>query len=75
LVDVLDRPDLSGGWEEIWRSLETIEYFDLDEIVAYARLLDNATTIWNRCASSGLSILPIWNGAGRAAAASSRPGI
>jgi predicted transcriptional regulator of viral defense system len=44
LVDVLDRPDLSGGWEEIWRSLETIEYFDLDEIVAYARLLDNATT-------------------------------
>jgi predicted transcriptional regulator of viral defense system len=44
LVDVLDRPDLSGGWEEVWRSLETIEYFDLDEIVAYARLLDNATT-------------------------------
>ena len=44
LVDVLDRPDLSGGWEEIWRSLETIEYFDLDEVVAYARLLANATT-------------------------------
>src|SRR5665213_1990266 len=44
LVDVLDRPDLSGDWEEIWRSLETIEYFDLGEIVAYAPLLDNATT-------------------------------
>lgn len=22
LADVLDRPDLGGGWEEIWRSLE-----------------------------------------------------
>jgi predicted transcriptional regulator of viral defense system len=44
LVDVLDRPDLGGGWEEIWRSLETIEYFDLDRIIEYATLLDNATT-------------------------------
>jgi len=24
LVDVLDRPDLGGSWEEIWRSLETV---------------------------------------------------
>ncbi|HUT03446.1 MAG TPA: type IV toxin-antitoxin system AbiEi family antitoxin domain-containing protein [bacterium] len=44
LVDVLDRPDLSGSWEEIWRSLESIEFFDLDEVVEYALLLDNATT-------------------------------
>lgn len=44
LVDVLDRPDLSGGWEEAWRSLESVEYFDLDEVVTYALLLDNATT-------------------------------
>lgn len=44
LVDVLDRPDLSGTWEEIWRSLESIEFFDLDNVVAYARLLGNATT-------------------------------
>jgi len=44
LVDVLDRPDLGGGWEEIWRSLETVEYFDLEEVVAYTRLLANATT-------------------------------
>jgi len=44
LVDVLDRPGLGGGWEEIWRSLETIEYFDLEEVVAYTRLLANATT-------------------------------
>ena len=29
LVDVLDRPDLGGGWEEIWRSLEAVEFFNL----------------------------------------------
>ena len=44
LVDVLDRPDLAGGWEEVWRSLEMVEYFDLDEVVACVRLLRNATT-------------------------------
>ncbi len=44
LVDVLDRPDLSGGWEEVWRSLETVEFFDLDAVVEYVLLLDNATT-------------------------------
>lgn len=45
LVDVLDRPELSGGWEEAWRSLEMVEFFDLDQVVAYALLLDNATAI------------------------------
>lgn len=44
LVDILDRPDLSGSWEEIWRSLESIEFFDLDQIIAYVLLLGNATT-------------------------------
>jgi predicted transcriptional regulator of viral defense system len=44
LVDVLDRPDLGGGWEEVWRSLESVEFFDLDEVVKYAILLKNATT-------------------------------
>ena len=44
LVDVLDRPDLGGGWEEIWRSLELVEFFDLDTVVEYALMLDNATT-------------------------------
>lgn len=44
LVDVLDRPNLSGSWEEIWRSLESIEFFDLSKVVKYALLLDNATT-------------------------------
>ncbi|MDO8723214.1 MAG: hypothetical protein Q7J31_13475 [Syntrophales bacterium] len=43
-VDVLYRPDLSGSWEEIWRSLETVEFFDLDKVAAYVVLLGNATT-------------------------------
>jgi predicted transcriptional regulator of viral defense system len=45
LVDVLDRPRLSGGWEEIWRSLETIPYLELDRVVQYALLLRKSTTI------------------------------
>jgi predicted transcriptional regulator of viral defense system len=43
LVDVLDRPDLAGGWEEAWRSLESVEFFDHGVVVKYALLLDNAT--------------------------------
>lgn len=45
LLDVLDRPALSGGWEEVWRSLESVEYFDLEQVTEYALMLDNATTI------------------------------
>ena len=44
LVDVLDRPDLTGSWEEIWRSLESVEFFDLEQVIEYTRLLENATT-------------------------------
>lgn len=44
MVDVLSRPDLSGGWEEIWRSLESVEFFDLEKVVEYTLLLQNATT-------------------------------
>ena len=40
LVDVLDRPELSGGWEEVWRSLESIEFFDLDQVLEYVELLE-----------------------------------
>ena len=43
-VDVLDRPDLTGSWEEIFRSLESVEFFDLDQVVEYVHLLNNATT-------------------------------
>lgn len=44
LVDVLDAPHLSGGWEEVWRSLEMVEYFDLDAVLAYTRLRGSALT-------------------------------
>jgi len=45
LVDVLDRPYLCGSWEEIWLSLESIEYLDMDLVLKYALLLANSTTI------------------------------
>ena len=44
LVDVLDRPEWAGGWEEVWRSLEGIRLVDLPEVLAYLERLDNATT-------------------------------
>lgn len=44
LVDILDRPNLSGSWEEIWRSLESIEFFNLDKVIKYTKLLGNSTT-------------------------------
>ena len=44
LVDVLHRPNLSGGWEEIWRSLESVEFFNVDQVVEYTLLLGNSTT-------------------------------
>ena len=44
LVDVLDRPEWAGGWEEVWRSLEGIRLLDLRAVLAYLERLDNATT-------------------------------
>lgn len=43
-VDLMDRPSLGGSWEEIWRSLDSIEYFDLSIIDKYLRIVSNATT-------------------------------
>lgn len=45
IVDILDRPDLSGGWEEIWRSFENITRVDINKVVQYTLLLKNATTV------------------------------
>jgi predicted transcriptional regulator of viral defense system len=44
LVDVLDAPASAGGWEEIWRSLEMVEFFDLDAVISYALKLESALT-------------------------------
>ncbi len=43
LVDTLDRPDLCGGWEEVWRSLDMIEYLHLSTVQRYVEVLNNAT--------------------------------
>jgi len=44
LVDVLADPDLGGGWEEVWRSLEMVEYFDLVAVVDHALARGSALT-------------------------------
>lgn len=43
LVDVLDRINLSGGLEEVWRCLSMVDSIDIDKVIDYARLLNNAT--------------------------------
>jgi predicted transcriptional regulator of viral defense system len=43
IVDILDRPDLAGGWEEVWRSLDNVIQIDLEKLVEYTLLLENAT--------------------------------
>jgi predicted transcriptional regulator of viral defense system len=45
LVDVLDSPRHGGGWEEIWRSLESVEFFDVDAVTDYALKLGSAVTV------------------------------
>lgn len=45
MVDVMDRPLLGGGWEEIWRSLDMIERLKIEHIIDYALMLNVATTI------------------------------
>ena len=44
LVDVLYAPERAGGWEEVWRSLEMVEYFDTERVVEYVRVLGSAVT-------------------------------
>lgn len=45
MVDVLHAPDKGGSWEEIWRSLEMVEFFDLDAVIGYAITLGSALTV------------------------------
>ena len=43
-VDVLSAPDKAGGWEEVWRSLEMVEFFDLEAVFLFVRRCDSAVT-------------------------------
>ncbi len=45
VVDVLDRSSLSGGWEEIWRSLDSVISFDASAAVNYALALGKASIV------------------------------
>lgn len=42
-VDVLDRPALSGGIVEVWRSLLALPALDPEALLDYVRTLDNRT--------------------------------
>jgi predicted transcriptional regulator of viral defense system len=44
LVDLLDAPALGGDWEEVWRSLEMVEYFDLAAVVGHTVARGSALT-------------------------------
>jgi predicted transcriptional regulator of viral defense system len=43
IADVLDRPDLAGGTEEVWRSLHGIPAIDPDALERYVEVLQNRT--------------------------------
>jgi predicted transcriptional regulator of viral defense system len=45
LVDVLHSPQHAGSWEEIWRSLESIDFVDLDSVAEYALRLESGITV------------------------------
>lgn len=43
IVDVLDRPEISGGWEEVMRSLDRVVAFDPNQTIDYALSLEQAS--------------------------------
>ena len=40
-VDVLDRVELSGGWEEVVRSISNMVVLDVNAVIAYCLMLNN----------------------------------
>ena len=42
-VDAIDRPDLCGGWEEVYRSVCNMAVLNFEEILQYCILRKNAT--------------------------------
>jgi len=43
VADVLDRPDLAGGADEVWRSCAGVSALDLGELESYARAIGSRT--------------------------------
>lgn len=43
MVDCLARPDVAGGWREIWDCLDMCDYFRVEAIIEYTLLFDSAT--------------------------------
>jgi len=41
-VDVLNRVELSGGWEEVVRSIDNLAVIDIDRVIDYCLKLNNA---------------------------------
>jgi hypothetical protein len=39
MADVSNRPDLGGGREGIWRSMDLVDYLDLEEMVECTLIL------------------------------------
>ncbi len=44
-VDVLDRPELSGGWEEVYRSINSMVALNINEVIRYCLKLDNSRLV------------------------------
>ena len=45
LVDLMVHPQYGGGWEEIFRSLDSVEFFNVERVVEHAVATDNAAAI------------------------------
>lgn len=41
-VDVLDRVKICGGWEEVYRSISNLAVLNVDQVIKYSLMLDNA---------------------------------
>lgn len=43
LVDVLHKPLYGGNLEEVWQSLNSISYLNIDQVIEYTKLLKNSS--------------------------------
>ena len=41
-VDVLDKVELCGGWEEVYRSISNLNILNVEQVVNYCLMLDNS---------------------------------